>query len=160
MRFWGIQRFHFFNSLYIASIKWCFRIDPKRHEPFFYVLYSWRVAVIAVDVPHSYLLSLHKKVLKGFSNNVDILEIICHVCFPRQICIRNKHVIIFPRINQRQRKFDMYLIVSFLFYIKKKKEKKVYFFSLFLSDNKLFRPYMVFEFAQQKFVTYISLIIH
>ena len=70
-----------------------------------------------------------------------------------------RELIIFPRINQRQRKFDMYLIVSFLFYIKKK-EKKVYFFSLFLSDNKLFRPYMVFEFAHQKFVTYISLIIH
>ena len=54
------------------------------------------------------------------------------------------------KMNQRQRKFDMYLIVLFLFYIKKeKKEKKAYFFSLFLSDNKLFRPYMVFEFAHQ-----------
>ena len=52
----------------------------------------------------------------------------------------------------------MYSIVLFLFYIyikkkNKKTEKKVYFFSLLLSDNKLFRQYMVFEFAHQSLLS-------
>ena len=51
----------------------------------------------------------------------------------------------------------MYSIVLFLFYIYKKKTKnkkeKVYFFSLLLSDNKLFRQYMVFEFAHQSLLS-------
>ena len=48
---------------------------------------------------------------QGFSNKVDILEIIRHVFFQRQVtCIWNKRMFIFPRINQRQRKF-MYSIV-------------------------------------------------
>ena len=49
----------------------------------------------------------------------------------------------------------MYLIVLFLFYIykKKKQKKKVYFFSLLLSDNKLFRQYMVFELAHQSLLS-------
>ena len=129
MRFWGVQRFHFFNCTWtivfyshtkmdvwgeVASIRWCFEIDPKRHGPFFYVLYSWRVTAIAVDLPCSYLLAFASKRAQGFSNKVDILEIIHQVCFQRQVCIWNKHMIIFPRINQRQRKF-MYSIVLFYF---------------------------------------------
>ena len=50
----------------------------------------------------------------------------------------------------------MYSIVLFLFYIYKKNKKqktKVYFFSLLLSDNKLFRQYMVFEFAHQSLLS-------
>ena len=87
---------------------------PKRHDLFFYVLYSWRVAAIVVK-PSLFLPSrVASKRAQGFSNKVDILEIIRHVCFQRQVCIWNKHMIIFPRINQRQRKF-MYSIVLFYF---------------------------------------------
>ena len=129
MRFWGVQRFHFFNCTWtivfyshtkmdvwgeVASIRWCFEIDPKK---------TWTVLLRALQLtcnchccwPSLFLPSrVASKRAQGFSNKVDILEIIRQVCFQRQVCIWNKHMIIFPRINQRQRKF-MYSIVLFYF---------------------------------------------
>ena len=63
---------------------------PKKTWMSYYVLNSWRVAAIAVDLPHSYLLALHQKRAQGFSSEVDILESICHIFFQRQVCIWNK----------------------------------------------------------------------
>ena len=74
---WDFEEFEgfiFFNSIWIvvfyshpktafwgevARIKWSFEIGPKRHECYILYCYSWRVATIAVDLPHSHLLALH-----------------------------------------------------------------------------------------------------
>ena len=80
---WDFEEFKgfiFFNSIWtvvfyshpkkefwgeVARIKWSFEIGPKRHECYILYCYSWRVAAIAVDLPHSYLLALHQNVLKA-----------------------------------------------------------------------------------------------
>lgn len=49
----------------LASIKWSFEIGPKIPECYIMYCYSWRVAAIAVDLPHSYNLALHQNVLKA-----------------------------------------------------------------------------------------------
>ena len=105
---WDFEEFKgfiFFNSIWtvvfyshpktdfwgeVARIKWSFEIGPKRHECFILYCYSWRVAAIAVDLPHSYLLALHQNVLKASCSEIDLLESIRHVFFQGQVCIWNK----------------------------------------------------------------------
>ena len=92
---------------------------PKKTLMLYYVLLQLTCSCHCCW-PSSFLPSrVASKRAQGFSNNIDILEIIRHVCAQRQVYIWNKHVIIFLRINQRQRKFNMYSIVLFLFYNKK-----------------------------------------
>ena len=79
MRFWGVQRFHFLqlmNNRFLQPpedgllrgdcqyrmILWNW---PKKTWMSYYVLNRWRVAAIAVDLPHSYFLALHQNVLKA-----------------------------------------------------------------------------------------------
>ena len=92
---------------------------PKKTLMLYYVLLQLTCSCYCCW-PSSFLPSrVASKRAQGFSNSIDILEIIRHVCAQRQVYIWNKHVIIFLRINQRQRKFNMYSIVLFLFYNKK-----------------------------------------
>ena len=105
MRFWGVQRFHFLqlymNNRFLqppedgllrgdCQYKMILWNWPKKTWMSYYVLNSWRVAAIAVDLPHSYLLALHQNVLKASAAEGEILEIIRHIFFQRQVCISNK----------------------------------------------------------------------
>ena len=113
MRFWGVQRFHFLQ-LYMNN---CFLQPPedgllrggclykmtlwnwpKRTLMSYYVLNSWRVAAIAVDLPHSYLLALHQNVLKAWAVKSIFTKVsVISSSKGRYVFEINVHVIIFPR---------------------------------------------------------------